>query len=190
MNADEFNKYYDKYVIEPLIQNGFQKQKKYNLFLETESSLLSLFRFSDKWSPSTQSTNFIVCIRHTFLRDLDGKIKNGFIENINDYPVKIHPSRLKNIKFRKFSIGKWHYEPINLGIRDNHYLRIKYVDIDNPTKILKDLSQNVLTGGRELQNFLTPDEMFRQIKKYGELEIAVCEQDWIKDYTNWLSKHN
>ena len=88
MNASRFNAVYNELVIAPLVRGGFV-QRRSNVYLVAGDAVLALLRFQNGPEALLQGTNVIVCVRHTFLRELqDLTVPDVFVSDINDYPVR------------------------------------------------------------------------------------------------------
>ena len=124
MNAAAFNRIYQDVVIDRLLQHGFVKHAS-SAYLIGDDTILALLRFEDKGDALLQATNLIVCLRHTFLRELvELEVPTPFAADVNDYPVKERPSGLPK------TATNWHYQPNNLGVDDTDCDRIEYGGLD------------------------------------------------------------
>jgi hypothetical protein len=183
MNAAQFNGIYESAVVAPLTARGFVRRRR-SLFYSANNAVLALLRFETKAGGLLQATNFIVCIRHTFLRELSSEtVPEPLVEGIDNFPVKERPSTLSPAL-----VQSWRYRPINLGVRSDDYDTLEYGrtnDLEETHGRLTGLSRNVLAGGMALLERLSADELVRQLKEHGE--NAWCERLWIEDYERFLS---
>jgi hypothetical protein len=86
MNAQEFNTLYDEKVINKLVNEyGFIK-KGQNAFLQSDCKYFSLIRTSFRSLPVAY---VFLCLRHSFVRDLNDNVGNLFEKNPNSYPFKV-----------------------------------------------------------------------------------------------------
>src|SRR5689334_20494742 len=121
MKPGEFNNRFNELVAKPLSSFGFEPSGPH-LFLRSGISDVALLRCGGTKLALAQIAHFIVCFRHNFPRDIEQRFRKEFITTANDYPFKIRLSQFT-------SIPKWHYEPINLGIRN--YDEIQYGSLKN-----------------------------------------------------------
>ena len=177
MNAAQLDEIYDSAMVTPLIASGFVRRGR-SLFYRADHAVLALLRFEESSDRLLQTTNLIVCIRHTFLRELSSQtVPEPLVAEINDYPVKERPSTLSPAL-----VQSWRYRPINLGVRRGDYDTLEYGRINKVEEAqatLARLSRNVIVGGMALLERLRPDELERQLKQHGE--NAWCERLWVKD---------
>lgn len=183
MNALEFNSLYEEKVINKLVnEHGFVK-KGNNVFLQKDNVFLALLRTSFRSLPIAYVT---LCLRHSFVRDLEDNINNLFEKNPNSYPFKVSPFTISNKNLKK-----WHYKPnfsyhfednaINYGLDDSLFLGKKVEDIPYA---LDFLYNQVVTLGFEWMKMLTPFEALKQLDKYKE--GVRTELDWIEDYKKYF----
>ncbi len=178
MKAAEFNAAYNEVLVEPLIAAGFV-QRGSGLFIFDDLGVLALLRHQDKWSALAQHTLFTVCVRHTFLRNLERQPCDRYIRSISDYPFKIQPSKLVPDFFR----SPWHYEPCNLAHWPQD--KIQFGAANDVTSELQRMRDSVRMVGVRWLRFLDPTEAYRQISLHGEL--AYCEKIWLEDYEKLAS---
>jgi hypothetical protein len=177
MKAAEFNSSFKELVAKPLSSIGF-KQSGRNLILRNELADIALIRCDGGQSALAQIARFIICFRHNFLRNLEQQLPKEFVETSNDYPFKIRLSQFA-------ALSKWHYEPINLGIRN--YDIITYGNIKSADAPLNNMVNTLQNYTSRWIEFLTPENALSQIKKFGE--NAYCEKIWIEDYEQFLSTY-
>ena len=178
MKADKFNALYEKLLVRPLLSAGFS-QKRNHLFFVKETGALMFMRRRDKWSALCQDTHFTVCVRHTFLSDLERQPKI-FSDSIYDYPFKIQPSRMTP----DFFCSKWHYESFNEMGRWPDDI-VEFGRIADAVPYLTELCGTLLNVAIQWLDFLHPAEAHRQIKRYGKADY--CEKIWLKDYERYLA---
>jgi hypothetical protein len=179
MKAAEFNAAYNEMLIQPLIASGFV-QRGAGLFIFDDLGVLALLRYQDKWSALAQHTLFTVCVRHTFVRDLERQSCDRYTHSINDYPFKIQPSKL----VPDFFHSPWHYQPCNLGHWPQD--KIQFGTAKDVTSELQRMRDSVRLVGMSWLRFLDPTEAHRQISQYGE--SAYCEKIWLEDYEKFASE--
>src|SRR6266850_6550111 len=173
MKADKFNDQFEKLFVRPLLSAGFT-QGRNCLFFVKEPTALMFLRHRNKWSALCQDTYFTVCVRHTFLRDL-----NTLMQPIYDYPFKIEPSRM----VPDFFHCGWHYESFNeIGRWPKD--EIAYGGMRDARAALDRLRSAVMDIGRSWLEFLQPAEAYRQIRSYGKSDY--CEKLWLEDYEKYL----
>jgi hypothetical protein len=178
MDALEFNYLYDEKVTSKLIQLGFTN-KGHLLFLITDEGILALIRSSYR---GLRLARFMLCFRHKFVKDLDGKEDNYYSINPNDYPFKELPKELLHL-----NLSKWHYEPRYVGM-GYYYQELNY-DIANYGEIETELNSIYLAVsqyGIAWMNMLSPEKALKQLKKYNQK--AVTEVDWINDYNSYFMR--
>lgn len=119
MNAQEFNKIYDEKVVSKLLEAGFVR-KNNDMFYIKDNTILCLLRASYR---TLRLARFMVCIRHSFIRDMDTLTINEdnlYLNNPNSYPFKILPSQLT-----QKAVDKFRYETNYIGFGYD-YEEIKY----------------------------------------------------------------
>jgi hypothetical protein len=176
VDAKEFKLKYEDLLVRPLVDLGFRTHGQ-SLALTRNETELALLRFQTKFSALTQSTHFLLCVRHSFLRTLGKEPAKKFLRSASEYPFKLPVSRLSPDQLRA-----WRYEPINLGPRT--YDTIEFGKLSGAIPILVDMRQRIIDLGLRWMEYLTPAEALAQIRKYGE--DAYCERIWIEDYGTFL----
>lgn len=172
MKAEKFNAQYERFVVAPLLSVGFAQHRNCLKFVKGSAELM-VYRHRNKWSALCQDTYFTVCVRHTFLRDLD-----TLMGQIYDYPFKIGPSLMT----AGFYHNGWHYQSYN-EIGRWPMDMIEFGKMRDAKKPLERLCETVLGAGVGWMEFLTPAEAQRQIKRHGQSDY--CEKLWIEDYEKY-----
>lgn len=172
MNANEFNRQYEDFLGRPLKNFGFQTHG-HSLSYTRHHTVLALLRLQHKFSGLTQTTHFLLCVRHTFLRTLEKEPAVKFLREPSEYPFKLPISRLHTEMLRT-----WHYQPVNLGPRE--YDSVAFGGLNDASTILSGMREKILGPGLAWIAFLNPLEALTQIKQHGE--DAYCERIWIEDY--------
>jgi hypothetical protein len=177
MNALEFNSLYDEKVTSRLIQLGFTN-KGHSLFLITEDGILTLIRSSYR---GFRLARFMLCFRHKFVKDLDGKADNYYSTDPNDYPFKELPKEILNL-----NLSKWHYKPrfVFMGY-DYQEMNYDIANFDEIEKELNDIYVAVSKYGIAWMKMLNPEKALKQLKKYNQKSVS--EIDWINDYNSYFS---
>src|SRR5690349_8922577 len=103
MYAREFNQQVDS-VLWPLLESACFKKVRSCFVRQREDGQLVLFRFGGKYSGLGQFTNYMLCFRHTFLRDLFEKVPIRLPSNGTDFPFRLQPTTLRNLR-----IDTWRY---------------------------------------------------------------------------------
>ncbi len=96
MNAKEFNSQVES-VLAPILAEAAFKRLGTHFVREHDSSQLVLFRFAgSKFASLCQFTKFMLCFRHTFLRDVWEKIPDSHPKEATGFPFRIKPSDLSS----------------------------------------------------------------------------------------------
>ena len=176
MDANQFNIQYEHSLVRPLREVGFRVHGQ-SLSYTKNQTVLAMLRLQMKFSSLTQSTRFLLCIRHEFLRTLERHSATKFLTNPSEYPFKLPVSALS-----QETLNTWHYEPINLGPRN--YDTLAFGELNDTSAILAEMAENIINSGLAWMAYLSPAEALSQIKKHGE--SAYAEKGWIEDYEAFL----
>ncbi|MFL0269304.1 hypothetical protein [Candidatus Clostridium radicumherbarum] len=177
MNASEFYSLYDEKITSKLIELGFTN-KGQSLFLINDDGILALIKSSYR---GLRVARIMLCFRHKFEKDLNGKEDNYYSTNPNDYTFKELPKELLNQ-----NISKWHYKPRYVGMGYN-YQELNYENA-NIVEVQKELNNIFLVTsncGIAWMNILNPQEALKQLRKYNQNDVT--EIDWIHDYEDYLN---
>lgn len=184
MDAKEFNLLYDELVFKKLDSIGFVKEGN-SLFLNINGCYVALIRNSFR---GTRVARLILCLRHSFTRDLFDNTNNLFATNPNDYPFKIKPTDLL-----KENLKNWHYKTWYIN-SDTDYDLIHYGadfqtygEISRTEAKLADISNNIYSNVLNWVQILTPQESLKQLQKYNQGDRV--EFDWIDDYKKYVSSY-
>ena len=176
MDAKEFNRQYEDFLVAPLRKIGFRTHGQ-SLSYTRDQTVLALLRFQMKFSGLLQRTHFLLCVRHDFLRTLEKEPSAKFLSGASEYPFKLPVSKLsQNV------LKTWHYQPINLGPRE--YDTVIFGELADASAILSSMREKITDSGLAWMKCLTPAEALRQVRKHGE--DAYCEKIWIEDYEEFL----
>ena len=177
MNRAEFNSIFESEFLSRLKPAGFAVSGKH-VFLRDGVNMTALIRMGGKYA-LLPSISWVLCFRHTFLRNnKDTEIPKG-IGDVFDYPFKFCPEALM-----KIPSSKWSYTPRNLN-----YDREEF-DYE------KETSRQVSPRLNKLADFLisefvpwtwsmTPERVQKEILQRGEQ--AWIEKIWLEDYDNFLN---
>jgi hypothetical protein len=160
----EFNRQYEELLVRPLCKIGFRTHGQ-SLNYTKDQTVLALLRFQVKFSAMTQSTHFLLCVRHIFLRSLEKELATRFLSCASEYPFKLPVSTLS-----RGMLKNWHYEPINLGPRE--YDTVRFGELSNASAILSNMSEKITNSGLVWMEYLTPTEALKQLKKTARTRIA------------------
>ena len=175
MYARDFNKQVESVLWPMLEPAGFTKVQ--SCFVrERDHGQLVLFRFGGKFSSLCQFTRFMLCFRHTFLRDLFEKVPTRLLSNGHDFPFRLQPTSLRDLR-----IDSWTY---SFQLNDDRFDSIEFGQMSDCRQILREIGELVVGTGVRWAQRLTPQEAFRQLTTYGQR--VFCEQLWIEDYEKWL----
>jgi len=183
MDATRFDALFDEELVAPLVELGFTREG-HHLYYDSEEGTLGLLRFQGKFDGLRQATNFVLGIRHRFLRDtLNEVVVSSHLKAINDYPFKERPAKLNARR-----VASWAYRRKNLGVRSTDYDTIEYGGMQDDSSARRELVRilaGVANGGLPLLARLRPVEALRQLMEHGE--DAWCERMWIEDYERFNS---
>lgn len=176
MNAKEFNAQIVSTLAPLLAEAGFKKVRS-DFVREHDCGQLVLFRFAgSKFASLGQFTNFMLCFRHTFLRDVWGKIPESHPEEASEYPFRIKPSELVTADWKRWSY-RFHLNP-------EEHDRIEFGNLDDARPLLKKMGEAVITSGLRWAGRFTEQESLRLLSLSSPL--AFVERLWIEDYTKKL----
>ena len=178
MDAKEFNRQYEDFLVAPLRSIGFRTYGQ-SLSYTKDRTVLSLLRFQMKFSGLTHRTHFLLCVRHDFLRTLEKTPAAKFLYEASEYPFKLPVSKLSQDMLKA-----WHYQPINLGPRE--YDTVLFGELTDASAILSGMTEKITDSGLGWMESLTPAEALKQVRRHGE--DAYCEKIWIEDYEKFLSQ--
>ena len=173
MTAEEFNTQVDG-TLSPILEgSGFIKYK--SSFIRTKgNNQLVLLRFSTKYSSIQQSTNFMLCFRHTFLRDVWEKIPEPIPKENSGFPFFIKPSELESKTWQK-----WKYQ-FELNITE--YDTIKFGEIIDAQSILRNMGEAVCENGIKWAGQFSEGTALKLLTQ--SKSPMFVENLWIEDYQN------
>ena len=177
MNRAEFNSIFEDEFVERLKPFGFAISGK-NAFLREGANMTALIRMRGKYSLAP-CIYWVLCFRHTFLRDHnDLKVPTG-VGQVFDYPFKFCPAAL----MRK-PMAEWSYDrqTANFRMEEFHYEKQSRSQIVRSLAGLADfLASKFVPWTRSM----TPERAQKEICQNGE--EAWIEKVWLEDYENFLS---
>jgi hypothetical protein len=177
MNRAEFNSVFKSEFLNRLKPAGFAVSGK-NVFLRDGVNMTALIRMGGKyaWLPSI---SWVLCFRHTFLRNnKDTQIPKG-IGDVFDYPFKFCPEALMRI-----SSSKWNYTPQNLNYGREEFDYEKESSLQVSRRLNK-LADFLVSEFVPWTRSMTPDRAQKEILQHGEQ--AWIEKIWLEDYANFLN---
>src|SRR5678816_154205 len=139
MDAKEFNHQYEDLLVEPLRSIGFQVHGQ-SLSFTKDHTVLALLRFQMKSSGLTQRTNFLLCVRHDFLRTIGKEPATKFLSEASEYPFKLPISKLS-----QNTLKTWQYQHSKLGPRV--YDTVLFGEYSNASEILSDMRAKITNAG-------------------------------------------
>ena len=177
MNAKEFNGQVDSVLAPILATAGFKKVKS-DFVREDDSNQLVLFRFAgSKFASLLQFTQFMLCFRHKFLRDVWEKIPDSHPTEGSGYPFRIRPSDLQSGEWQN-----WSYQFMKATEHD----RMEYGKLSDARLLLTEMGKAVVTHGVEWSSRFTEDEALRLL--LSSPTAAFVEKLWIEDYKHRLQQ--
>ena len=184
MKSAEYHNLLDALVAQPLRSEGWIQERR-RLCRRSGHSVAALLVVGSKFSSLGQFVQYTLCFRHDFLRTLEMIPARGLLTEPDEYPIKIAPSGASQY-LRKGRLRGWAYTPVNLGVRDREYDTIPYGElspeaVERELVILRSVLQEFVPA---FQEFFTPEEAVRQLRRNGE--GAYCERIWIEDYEAFL----
>ncbi len=159
-------------IVEPA---GFKKLQSCFVWERGEGQLV-LFRFGGKFSSLCQFTRFMLCFRHTFLRDLFEKVPTRLPSNGHDFPFRLQPTSLRDLR-----IDLWTY---SFRLNEDRFDSIEFGQMSDCRPILREIGELVANKGVLWAERLTEKEALRQLTTYGQR--VFCERLWIEDYEKRL----
>jgi hypothetical protein len=136
MNAKEFNSQVDSVLAPILAEAGFRKLGSH-FVREHDSSQLVLFRFAgSQFASLCQFTKYMLCFRHTFLRDVWEKIPDSHPKEPSGFPFRIKSSDL--------SSGDWRHWIYQFQLSAVEHDTIDFGDLDDARQILRRMGEAVV----------------------------------------------
>jgi hypothetical protein len=176
MNATEFNSQVDSVLAPMLAESGFQKLGSH-FVREHDSSQLVLLRFAgSKFASLCQFTNFMLCFRHTFLRDVWEKIPDSHPKEASGFPFRIKPSDLAS--------GDWQRWIYHFQLNAVEHDTIDFAELDDVRQILRRMGEAVAGPGVIWASRFTAEESLRLLSSSSP--PAFVEKLWIQDYIRKL----
>ena len=114
---------------------------------------------------------FVICFRHTFLRDLESEIPDPFPLNAHNFPVKLSPDELQFL-----SIDSWQYR--------SDLLRYPFGYLSSQ-KQASQFVHLVATCLLPWSEALTASKLHEEILQHGQ--DGYIERIWLDDYTNRIT---
>jgi hypothetical protein len=178
MNAKEFNSQVDS-VLAPILAEAAFKRLGAHFVREHDTSQLVLFRFAgSKFASLCQFTKFMLCFRHTFLRDVWEKIPDSHPKEVSGFPFRIKPSDL-------FS-GNWQHWIYQFQLNAVEHDTIDFGDLDDARQILKRMGEAAIGSGLTWASRFTVEESLRLLSFSSP--PAFVERLWIEDYSGNLQQ--
>jgi len=107
MDSKEFDEIFDQLIVNRLKEHGFDESAKC-VYRIGEGVCVSLLRLGGNMRiPGTVA--HILCMRHDFLPNINGKVPTGLEKEVFSYPFKIEPK-----KVARFLASETTYQPQNL----------------------------------------------------------------------------
>ncbi len=176
MNAKEFNNQVDSVLAPILAEAGFKKLGS-DFVRERDSAQLVLFRFAgSKFASLCQFTKFMLCFRHTFLRDVWEKIPDSHPKEPSGFPFRIKPSDL--------SSGDWQHWTYQFQLNAVEHDTIDFGAFDDARQILRRMGEAVAGAGVTWASRFTVEESLRLLSSSSP--PAFVERLWIEDYSGKL----
>jgi len=175
MYAREFNQQVDS-VLWPLLEPAGFKRVQNCFVRERDDGQLVLFRFGGKYSGFCQFTRFMLCFRHTFLRDLFERVPTKLPSSGKDFPFRLQPTTLRDLR-----IDTWTY---SFQLNEDRFDSIEFGQMSDCRQVLRQIGELVITKGIPWADRLTPREALRQLTTFGQR--VFCERIWIQDYETRL----
>jgi hypothetical protein len=177
MNRAEFNAAFESEFLNQLKPAGFAVSGKH-VFYRDEVNMTSLIRLGGKYA-LLPSVTWVLCFRHTFLRNnKDVQIPKG-VGDVFDYPFKFCPEALIRIPS-----SKWSYMPRNLNYDREEFAFEKESNVQ-VAKRLNKLADFLVSEFLPWTRTMTPDRARKEIIQHGEQ--AWIEKIWLEDYDNFLN---
>lgn len=178
MNAKEFNSQVES-VMAPILAEAAFKRLGPHFVRERDSAQLVLFRFAgSKFASLGGFTNFMLCFRHTFLRDVWDKIPDPHPKEASGFPFRIKPSDL--------SSGDWQHWAYQFQLNAVEHDTIAFTDLDDARQILKRMGHAVIGPGVTWASRFTVEESLRLL--LSSSPPAFVESLWIDDYRDKLQQ--
>ncbi|MGB5660695.1 MAG: hypothetical protein WBO54_14535 [Thermoanaerobaculia bacterium] len=172
MNAKDFNSQVDSVLAPILSEAGFRRIRS-DFVHERGSSQLVLFRFAgSKFASLGQFTNFMLCFRHTFLRDVWEKVPDSHPKEPSGFPFRVKPSALISGNWQRWSYG-FHLNP-------EEHDTIEFGNLEDARPILKRMGEAVIDSGLAWASRFTEQESLRLLSFSSA--PAFVERLWIEDY--------
>lgn len=172
MEKLSFEEVFDSVIADKLLNLGFERQGK-NIFFVSPMHAISLIRLGGRMSREG-CISHTLCCRHTYLRNLNKELSQGFENDVFSYPIKLKPNSLRNgllglnIKYSPQNLNFEYevYEFANKSEKEVH----NYCEqtVKNILKIKKWFEE------------LRPSKLASQISQNGT--DAWIERLWIEDY--------
>jgi hypothetical protein len=176
VNAREFNSQVDS-VLGPILADAAFKRVGSDFVRERDSSQLVLFRFAgSKFASLCQFTKFMLCFRHTFLRDVWEKIPEPYPKEPSGFPFRIKPSDL-------FS-GGWQRWSYRFHLNPEEHDTIEFGKLGDARQILKRIGEAVTGSGVAWASRFTEQESLRLLS--SSFPPVFVERLWIEDYSTKL----
>lgn len=181
MQSEEFHNFFRTEFSEPLIEQGFQIIGGGSSLHHLDGTRELLILRQGGRLARHGVVRSVICFRHTFLRPIESDDPTKKSISVEDCPRKFtfddfdgwfRPS----LNYRPENSGRWRIHDINYAELGSANLKSQ----------LKKLRTTVLKRVLPWTQTLTEESELSQIKRFGE--NAWCEQRWIEDYENFLSR--
>ena len=174
MNKEAFDALFEERVARRLARVGFVS-KGMSLAFCDESIVLSLFRLGGRMI-NPGSISYILCFRHSILRDRSEKVPTRFPDEVFDYPYKFRP--LEDGREQPI------YRPQNLNYQ-YELLHWENVKEDTVSAKLDRITEHVEVHFLPWARTISLAQAKSEIERHGE--NAWCERMWIEDYSEHLA---
>jgi len=171
MKVIEFNNEIKKYLW-PCLQNLDFVQYESSFVYSNDINQFVLLRINDKYSGLCQYTDFSVCFRHNFLRDVWEKVPNNIPKERSSFPFRVKPSLLSE---------KWSYRFV---LNPDESDRFEYGKLNSLENSLMSVAENVKNNFSKWMLQFSPQNSLRLIQQHGS--NSFIEQLWTQDYERYL----
>lgn len=178
MDAKEFNRQIDS-ILAPILTNaGFMKDKS-DFVLEDSSKQLVLLRFAgSKFASLGQFTQFMLCFRHKYLRDVWENIPESHPKEGSEYPFRIRPSDLQS--------DAWQHWKYQFDLNATEHDRVEFGKMSDAGTLLRKMGEAISTHGIKWSEQFTEQEALRLLSTSSS--DAFIEKLWVDDYKTMLQQ--
>jgi hypothetical protein len=176
MDAKAFNAQVDLILRPKMERSGFRMIKACFIRQDDFGQLVLLRYGGSKYSSACQFTRFMLCFRHSFLRDVWENLPAPMtiLDQVSSYPFRIKPSDLSAP-----TALDWRY---HFKLNPDEYDQVDYGQMATAEGLLDEMADNVRTHGLAWASRLTPETGL--LKIVAENSGAFVDRLWIADYQN------